>query len=405
MATTSYLYHSLGLHGYRHMNTEYKDGRIYHHVEQNLHNRRCAGCGSRWHDLVMAGAFERKFIALPVGRRKQYVVLHGHEQECKRCGKTLREPIPFAKGKRRHLKVFARYVIELCALMTILHVALLLGVGWDLVKAIHKEDMGKRLKRRKLWRVRYIAVDEFALRKGHRYMTIVLDLETGEILYAHEGKDAEALIPFLRQLKRRAVDLRAVAIDMSQAYINAVREVFSDKLDIVHDPYHVVALVNQAIDETRRDLYRDLEGQERGVLKGTRFLLLKSLEKLSSNALERLMLLMEVNEPLYRAYLLKEDLRMFWNMANRDEGEKFLDAWISEARGTGLKHFVKLATTLDVHREGLLAYFEHRISTGPLEGLNNKVKVMKRMAYGYRDIAYFKMRLYFIHESKWALVG
>jgi len=405
MATTSFLYHSLGLKGYRHLKTEYKKGRIYHHVEMVREKRRCRGCDAPWHRLVLDGKFERTIRVLPVGRRKQYVVLHGHEQHCEVCGQTLREPITFTDGKRRHSRSFARYVIDLCLTMTIKHVARLLGVGWDLVKDIHKDHLTKRLKRRRLSKVRYIAVDEFAVRKGHNYMTVVLDLETGEILHAHEGKDASALIPFLWKLRRRHARLRAVAMDMSQAYMNAVREVFGGKLDIVHDPYHVVALANFAIDETRRDMYRDLEGQERKVLKGTRFLLLKGLEKLKVKALERLMVLMELNEPLYQVYLLKEDLRMFWNMPDRESGNQFLDAWIAEARATELKHFVKLANTIDDHREGLLAYFDHRVSTAPLEGLNNKVKVLKRMAYGYRDSEYFKLRLFFIHESSYQLVG
>ena len=96
---------------------------------------------------------------------------------------------------------------------------------------------------------------------------------------------------------------------------------------------------------------------------------------------------------------------MFWNMPDRESGNQFLDSWIAEARATGLKHFVKLAKTIDDHREGLLAYFSHRISTAPLEGLNNKIKVLKRMAYGYRDVEYFKLRLFFIHESSYQLVG
>lgn len=405
MATTSYLYHTLGLKDYRHLKTEYKKGCIYHHVEMVREKRRCRGCNAPWHKLIFAGNFERTILVLPVGKRKQYVVLHGHEQHCEVCGKTLREPITFTEGKRRYSRSFARYVIDLCLMMTIKHAARLLAVSWDLVKEIHKSHLKKKFKRRKLSDVRYIAVDEFAVRKGHNYMTVVLDLETGKILHVSKGKDAAALIPFLWRLRRNGANLQAVAIDMSRAYINAIRQVFGNKIDIVHDPYHVVAMANFAIDETRRDMYRKLKGKERAVLKGTRFRLLKGLEKLKPKALEKLMALMELNEPLYCAYLLKEDLRMFWNMANQASAELFLDLWINEARATELKHFVKLANTLDEHREGLLSYFKHRISTAPLEGLNNKIKVLKRTAYGYRDTEYFKLRLFFIHETSFQLVG
>ena len=236
-------------------------------------------------------------------------------------------------------------------------------------------------------------------------MTVVLDLEAGTILHAQEGKDAAALLPFLRKLRRYGHKPKAVAMDMSPSYRRAVLDVFGESVDIVHDPFHVVALASKAIDETRRDMVRELEGEERKVLKGSRFLLLRGLENLKVSGLERLMLLMDLNEPLYEAYLLKEDLRMFWNLPDAVLGAGFLDEWTAGARALGNKHFARLAKTLDDHRPGLLAYFKHRISTGPLEGLNNKIKVLKRQAYGFRDMDYFKLRLYFLHEARLALAG
>ena len=367
MATTSYLYHTLGLTRYILERTEYRDGSVYYHISKKKEARRCAYCRARWIYLVMNGAFTREFHAIPVGRRKQFVVLHGHFQECRCCGRNLKEPIDFAKGKRRRLKVFDRFVIDLCQIATIKHVARFLDVGWDMVKDIFKGHLALRLQRRKLSKVRYIAVDEFATRKGHQYMTIVIDLETGAVLYVHEGKDATALIPFLEKLRRKRVKLRAIAMDMSPAYMQAVKKVFPN-VDVVHDPYHVVALVNNAIDETRRDMYQELSGQERQVLKGTRFLLLRGMENLGPRSLEHFMELMEVNEPLYQAYLLKKDLRMFWNFPDAEVAEAFLESWIDQARTLGLKYFVTLADTLEKHRVGLLSYFQHRISTGPLEG-------------------------------------
>lgn len=323
----------------------------------------------------MNGTFTRQFHALPIGRKKQFIVLHGHFQQCRCCGRNLKEPIDFAEGKRRRLKSFDRFVIDLCRIAPIKHVACFLDVGWDMIKDIFKGHLALRFQRRKLNKVRYIAVDEFAIRKGHHYMTLVIDLETGAVLHAHEGRDAAALIPFLEELRRKKAKLRAVAI------------------------------VNRAIDETRRDLYRQLNGPDRQVLKGSRFLLLHGMEHLKARSLERLMELMEINEPLYQAYLLKEDLRMFWNLPTVELAQSFLASWIYQARTLGLKQFIKIADMMEKHLPGLLAYFQHRISTGPLEGLNNKIKVLKRQAYGFRDQMYFKLRLYFIHESVPAFAG
>jgi transposase len=404
MATTSYLYHTLGLMRYHHLNTKYNHGAVYHHVTKKREERTCANCKAPWHKLTLEGRFERHFKALPVGRKPQWVVLHGHFQHCHNCGRTLRETIDFAQGKRRRLKAFDRYVVDLCRIAPIKQVAQLLAVGWDLVKEIFKEHLVLQLRKRKLDKIRYLAVDEFAVRKGHHYMTIVMDLETGQILHAQEGKDAQALVPFLEKLKRKKVPLSAIAMDMSPAYLQAVRQVFPG-VDIVHDPYHVVSLVNKAIDETRRDIARELSNQDKQVIKGSRFLLLRGLESLNEYSLSKLMDLMEVNEPLYAAYLLKEDLRTFWNQPNEQSGAVFLDTWITQASSFNLPHFSKLAETLERHRSELLSYFRHRISTGPLEGLNNKIKVLKRQAYGFRDKLYFKLRLFFLHEQTPAFAG
>ncbi len=399
MATTSYLYHTLGLKGYVHQRTDYRGGGVFHHVELAPHKRRCRNCSARWNRLQLQGCFQRCIRTLPVATRHQFVVLHGHRQSCSQCDQTLREPIAFAQGKRRYTNAFAQYVVQLCRIATIKAVARLLGVGWDLVKEIHKEHLGQRLKKRKLSQLRYLAIDEFATHSGHLYMTVVLDLESGQIVSLHEGKDAQALVACLRYLKGRCKSLRAIAIDMSDAYRKAIRQVFAGKVDVVHDPYHVVALANQAIDQTRRSMMRKLETGRKQLLKGTRFLLLRGLENLNERSLEHLMQLMEINEPLYQAYLLKEEIRHFWNLPDSAAGNAFLDAWIEQAYSIGNQFFARLARTLHRHRPGLLDYFKHRISTGPLEGLNNKIKVLKRRAYGFRDMDYFKLNLYFIHED------
>jgi transposase len=405
MATTSFLYHAQGLQGYAHLRTEHQGGAEYHHVRLVEQNRRCRLCDARWWQLGLAGRFTRTFRALPVGSRRQYIVLHGHRQSCKACDQTAREPVSFADGNRRYTKRFGRYVVSLCTLMPVMHVAGLLGVGWDLVKDLFKEHLTGRLRRRRLGNVRYLAVDEFATHKGHKYMTVVLNLQTGEILHAHEGKGAEALVPFLKRLRRSRAQLKAIAIDMSSAYQKAVRDVFGDTVDIVFDRYHAVALVNGAIDETRREIMRSLAADEKQAVKGTRFLLLTGGEKLNDTARERLSELKDLNEPLFEAYLLKERFRRLWERGDEAEAQKFLKTWLQDARALDNPAFTRLATTFHELRKGILAWFRHRITTGPLEGLNNKIKVLKRQVYGLRDMAYFKLRLYFIHEATYSITG
>ncbi len=144
---------------------------------------------------------------------------------------------------------------------------------------------------------------------------------------------------------------------------------------------------------------RGLEDAERQALKGCRFVLLRGKEKLKESALEHLERLKQANPPLFEACLLKEQLRTFWSLPSREDELALLGGWIKQAKGIGNTFFERLADTLDSHRDGLLDYFGRRISTGPLEGLNNKIKVLKRSAYGFRDMEYCKLRLYFLHEG------
>jgi len=407
MATTTFLYHALGLRDYRLLRTEYRAGAVEFHVELRPSRRRCRGCGAGPSELTLHGRFERRFITVPVGRRRQHVVLHGHEQLCRRCGKKLREPIPFARGKARHTRQFERLVNDLCQIATIQHVARLLGISWTLVKDLFTGHLRRKLRRRArlLRRVRYLAVDEFAIRKGHKYITVVLDLERGMIIHVGDGRSADALLPILRRLKRLNAPLQAIAMDMWPAYQLAVQQVFPD-LPIIYDRYHVVAAANAAVDATRRDIIRRLSKQDRRVLKGFRYVLLRGGETLGPDALSRLERLQNINQPLYRAYLLKEDLRRLWiECTTASQARAFLHSWCCQAYASGIHHFRKLADSLLAHSHGILAYFDHRITTGPLEGLNNTIKTLKRQAYGYRDMEYFKLRLAFIHEATPAFPG
>jgi transposase len=402
MATTSFLYHTFGLTDYDHLCTEYKKGGNHFHIALKESRRRCAHCGSR--RVVRNGCFERTFREIPMGLRPTCLVLHGHRQLCRDCGANQHEPIHFADPNARHTRRMARFIVTLAGFVALLHVALLLRVGWDLVKAAFSRHLDRKLKKRKPGKVRYIAIDEFASRKGHKYITIVLDLETGVVLYAAQGKGADAVLPFLWKLRRANAPLAAVAMDMSAAYQSAVRTVFPT-VDIVFDPFHVMAMANRALDETRRETYSQLEGEDRNVIKGSRFLLLRGLESLRASQMGKLALLMDVNQPLYTAYLLKEDLRQFWNFPDRLSAMEFLADWLERAVESGLRHFIKVALSLIRHLQGLLSYFGHRISSGPIEGLNNKIKTLKRQAYGFRDMRFFLLRILFIHESIYTITG
>jgi transposase len=188
-------------------------------------------------------------------------------------------------------------------------------------------------------------------------------------------------------------------MDMSNSFKLALELYYRKPCAIVYDRFHVMKLLHFEIDQPRREeMQKAVTAGARHFLKGHRFLLLRASENLEPDQIDTLEALLKANGTLCTAYILKEQLRLFWDQATRREGERYLRIWIRKARESGVKRLVKFAKTLKDHWDGLVAYFDHRISTGPLEGVNNSIKVLKRKAYGYRDTAFFKLRILFIHE-------
>jgi transposase len=309
--------------------------------------------------------------------------------------------MPFVKPKKRVTLSFEKYVIELMRFATIEHVAKFLKVSWGLVKNIHKAHLQKEYQNPDLKSIQYIGVDEFSIRKGHKYMTIFINLETGEIIHAAEGKSMESVIPFLLQLKEKAPLLKAMAMDMNAAYASAVEKYLPD-IDVVFDRFHVVGLLNKAIDDIRRDQQAKCNAVGLRAIKGMRFLLLKNYENLGVKKQSSLGCLLEVNQPIALAHTMKEQIRLFWSKQTRKEGSKFLVWWIMDAVESGISELQKAGRTLLRHWQGLVNYFSHPITNGKTEGINNKIKTMKRQAYGFRDMEYFKLRLYNLHKVRYS---
>ena len=227
------------------------------------------------------------------------------------------------------------------------------------------------------------------------------------MVFVGDGKGAESLLPFWKRLNASRAEIEAVAIDMSPAYISAVIG-HLPKAAIVFDHFHIVKLFNEKLSDLRHKLYHYVSTKmEKAVLKGTRWLLLENPENLDDkkDETQRLQDALEINQPLATAYYMKEDLRQFWAMRDKVTAEAFLDDWARRARVSKIPILSKFANTLMAYRKGILAYYDYPISTGPLEGTNNKIKTMKRQAYGFRDMEFFKLKIMAIHESKYALIG
>jgi len=295
-------------------------------------------------------------------------------------------------------------VLDLLKFGTIQAVAAFLRVGWDMVKEIHKDKLSILYRTIPLREVRYIGVDEFSLKKGHEYMTIFTDLETGRILHAVEGRGKDDIRPFIEKLHKRARKLKAVAMDMSKSYCFAFRE-WLPRVDIVFDRYHIMALMNNALDEIRRGQQNELDQLGKKTLKGNRFLLLKNYADLQPDRKARLDALLHANQPLFVTHSMKEQLRLFWESDDFESAMTFLNVWCRDAMQAGIKELAGVAKTLGAYKTGLLNYFKHFITNGLVEGINNKIKTLKRQAYGFRDMVYFKLRLYHLHTQRYSLSG
>lgn len=403
--STSLLYHAWGLRGYRHEATEFVEGEIVFRLRQNEDTLCCGHCGGR--AVMRAGVVVRRFKTLPIGGKPVWLELPVQRLWCAACNRTRQVKLPLADERRTYTHSFERYALELGRHMTIQDVAHHLQVSWDVIKDIQKRYLLRHFAKPRLKHVSQIAIDEISIGRGHRYLTVVLDLESGAVVFVGEGKGTTALEPFWKRLRSSGAKVQAVATDMSPAYTLAVHDNLPKAVH-VFDRFHVMKLFNEQLADLRRDVQRSVEEVEhRQLLKGTLWLLLKNPENLDPKKREpqRLQDALRINQPLATAYYMKEDLRQFWEQILKRQATRFLDDWIARAKASGVQMLQKFARTLELHRTGLLNWYDYSISTGPLEGTNTKIRVLQRQAYGFRDQEFFKLKIYALHQTTYALVG
>ena len=364
--------------------------------------KRCPCCKSS--NVRIKETKERTFRMVNLGQKRTQLKINVHKVWCQKCDKKAWIELPFSYGKLPMTKSFVHYIIQLTAMTTLFCVAMFLGLQWKTIKNIDKANLSKRAKQFSFKKLRYISIDEIAIKKGHKYMTIFTDIATGQIIHAVEGRNELALRPFLKLLSKKAKRLRGIGIDMSAAYSSSIK-MHLPHVSIIYDRFHVSKLLNDTLDKIRRAEYAKCKDKGLQVLKGQRFLLLRNFVDLEDEQKSSLQRLLEINESLAIAHSMKEQFRSFWDCSSKVEAARFFCWWVIQAIESGVQQLAKTARTLLHHHEGLLSYFEHGIDNGQAEGINNKIKVLKRRAYGYRDQEYFKLRLYNLHKKKCELVG
>jgi transposase len=366
------------------------------------HPKRCSRCGSvvnEVHDVS-----PREVRDLPILDAETWLVVPRARVECPTCGPTVEE-VEWLDRYQRMTRRLAEFIARLACIMPLKHVAELLGVGWDTVKQIDKRSLEKRLGHINLDGVRMIAIDEFAIRRGHRYATLVVEPTTKRVLWVGKGRSGEDLRPFFTLLgKDRCSRIEAVATDMFPPFVREIRD-NCPKARIVYDLFHVIArygneVINQVrVSETNKiaragSLHDSKTRALRRVIKGTRWLLLKNRENLAGEREEiRLNELLEANHPLFVVYVLKEDLKSLWSYRSIDDARNAWKEWYNRAITSEIPQLADFARRLSRRIEEILNHCIYPLHTGIVEGINNKIKVLKRTAYGFRDDDYFFLKI------------
>ncbi len=295
------------------------------------------------------------------------------------------EAVPWAEHDSRFTRDFEDLVAWVAREMNKTAVADLLHIAWATVGNIIERVVKRKLDPARLERLYRIGLDEVSYRKGHKYLTVVADHATGDPVWIGEGRTQATLGAFFGEIgEEGAKQLNAVSMDMCAPYILEAQK-RAPQAEIAFDPFHVVKLGNEAVQQVRRGEARERKGSpEATVLKGSRWALLKAPENLRANERVRLSDVADLNARVYRAYLLKEELRAMYRCGPQ-AAETHLDGWLSWASRSKLAPFVKLGRTLRGYRKGVLAAIRLGLSNGRMEGLNNKIGVLKHRAYGFHS--------------------
>ncbi len=314
---------------------------------------------------------------------------------CEHCGGPKRMAIDWLDDHQRLTRRLAKAIVDLTRFLPIEHVARHYGVHWHTVKRLDKTALIAQLEPADFSTVRLIGLDEFALHKGHRYATVVVDLETKRVLWVGTGRGRADVRPFFERLGARCAHIEAAVMDMNASYELEVQR-HCPKAAVIFDLFHVLAKYGrEVIDRVRVDRANELRGDQpaRRLVKGARWLLLRNRESLAPGQDVALEELLAANRPLFVVHVLREALRDLWRQRHTADAARAWRSWYRKALRSRIEPLRRFAQQLRRHQAGILAHSRYPFGTNLIEGINNRIKVIKRMAYGFRDQAYFFLKI------------
>ncbi len=333
---------------------------------------------------------------LSCGDRRIYLDVEVRRVLCRSCGKVKQERLDWLADSPFHTKRFSYWVGRRCRVMTIQDVARETHLDWKTVKALEKQYMSEQLRRAGTPTPKAIGIDEISIRKGHTYRIVVSDLKRGRPIW-FGGKDRseasmDAFYTWLGEKKSGRIDL--AVMDMWKPFGNSTKR-NAPQAAILFDKFHVIRKLGEALDEVRRSEFSRLQGEDRKFVKGQRYNLLSNSENLSLSGREALRKLFENNKRLNTAYLLKESFSQLWDYSREGWARRFFENWKASLEGQDLKPFEKFAAMVERNWDGVAAYCTatEKVSLGFVEGINNKIRVIQRRAYGLRDEEYLRLKV------------
>ena len=342
---------------------------------------------------VVNQTYIREFRDLPIAGKEVYLHLSQRQFYCPDCDRHFNERFNFVDVKRTMTRRYERHVYECCKASTIQKISAQENLVWQTVNEICQRGARKELEERPISKVRAVGMDEFAMKKGHRdYATVIVDLERVEIIDILEYREQEKLIEYFKSKGTEWCEgIEVFCSDMWQGFINTAKAVFP-QATLVVDRFHFFSYLNKAVDSQRKSLRRQFKDKEE--FKRLKWALLKNPENLTPAQKDKLDRAFLQSPELKLIYDHKEKFRAIFNQhLTRKQGEIELNKWMEEARKMKNKHLNNFLYMLNDWKEYVLNYFVHRFTTSVIEGINNSIKTVKRMSYGFRNFANFKQRI------------
>jgi transposase len=369
---------------------ELAEGRCDVFIERPTADLPCSGCGE-----IATRTFHhslRRLRDLSVFDKKAFLVFDEYRVDCPRCGYKV-EKLPFAAPWARVTMRFAEYVALMVRHSTVKEVADMLGLDWETVKEIDKAHLKKEFGEPDFDGLRILCLDEISRKKRHKYFTVAMNYEKTKVIWAGKDREQSTAESFFEALgPQRCKKIEAVCVDMWDPFIAAIRK-YCPRAEIIYDKFHLVQAYGRLIDKVRNQEAERAAREEKDVFKGSKYILLRNAENLRHKQKQQLRELLRLNENLNKVYVLKEHLKRLWDYTYPAVAERHLNEWLNMARASRIESLAAFAKMLDSRRDGILAHCKYKINNGRIEGTNNKIKVVKRKAYGFHDDEYFILKI------------